>query len=201
MKNGRPFNDNKVNGGTNVRKLGRITKPELGDERNYIEVVIGRTRVASKPKEPKNVIPVLFTLNCEENLQTTETLKHAIIVESTDVLDHSKMLAHCSRLKPPYSGMYSLSTTKLLFVFDSENHTTEALNDGSDYWAKFNDVRQWSEGEFFGDQVVWLECFGLNPKCWSVSNITKIGEKWSPVLAVEQSKDGINNLTYAKLLV
>lgn len=49
--------------------------------------------------------------------------------------------------------------------------------------------------------MICIELYGLHPKCWSIESIKKIGEKWGPVLWVEQVGNGVQSLTFARLLV
>lgn len=65
----------------------------------------------------------------------------------------------------------------------------------------FDDVRLWTEGETYNDRVVLLNCYGLNPRCSTLDNIKKIGEKWGPVIYVEEDEGEIKSLTHARLLV
>ena len=88
-------------------------------------------------------------------------------------------------------GVFSLSPTKILIVFDSKHEAEIVAAIGSEYWNVFDDIRIWSEGEYFDNRIVWLECFGIHPKCWSEENVRKIGEKWGPVLSIDNSVDGL----------
>ena len=45
------------------------------------------------------------------------------------------------------------------------------------FGVSFNDLRRWSEGEYFSERWVLIECFGIAPRCWSLENIKKIGEQ------------------------
>lgn len=62
-------------------------------------------------------------------------------------------------------------------------------------------MRRWSEEEDDSDRVTWIECFGIPPKCWSFENVTLIGEIWGKVLHIDHDKEGVNSLTYARLMV
>lgn len=53
----------------------------------------------------------------------------------------------------------------------------------------------------YNDRLVWLECFEIHPKCWSLDNIKMIGEKWGSVLHVDHDVNGISCLTFARILV
>ena len=35
----------------------------------------------------------------------------------------------------------------------------------------FDDVREWLEGETYDDRLVWIECFGINPKGWTTKTL------------------------------
>ena len=51
------------------------------------------------------------------------------------------------------------------------------------------------------DRIVCLECFGIHPKCCSVDNLRRIGEKWGPVLSIQQCVEGLCSLSYARIFV
>lgn len=55
--------------------------------------------------------------------------------------------------------------------------------------------------ECYSERIVWLECVGLHPKCWSFENFKMIGEKWGKTLHVDHEFNGVNNITCAKILV
>ena len=61
--------------------------------------------------------------------------------------------------------MYSLSPTKILLVFDCKNEAMYVVSVDSPLWDVFDDVRMWSEGDMFDDRLVWLEFYGIHPKC------------------------------------
>ena len=65
----------------------------------------------------------------------------------------------------------------------------------------FDDIRLWSEGDRFDDRIVWIECYGIHPICWSEENVRRIGEKWGLVLSIDNRVDGLCSLTYARMLV
>ena len=46
-----------------------------------------------------------------------------------------------------------------------------------------------------------MECYGIHPKCWTIENVRNIGEKWGPVLYIDNSVDSLCSLTYARMLV
>ena len=76
-----------------------------------------------------------------------------------------------------------------------------AVSSSSELWSVFDDVRLWSEGEYFDDRLVWFECFGIHPSCWTMDNVRKIGENWGPVLTIDNKVDDICSLTHARMLV
>lgn len=97
--------------------------------------------------------------------------------------------------------MSSLSHSKLLLFFDNETELLKALDKTSALWKIFMEVRRWSEEEDYSERVTWIECFGIHPKCWSFENINAIGEKWGQVLHIDHDKEGVNSLTFARLMV
>lgn len=116
-------------------------------------------------------------------------------------MDVSKITSLVNASNVPVMGMFSLSLTKILLVFESEMDADNAIKEESGLWSVFDDVRRWSEGELFADRLVWIECFGIHPKCWSIETIRKIGEKWGPMIFIDEADNGIKNITHARLLV
>ena len=97
--------------------------------------------------------------------------------------------------------MYYLSPTKILIVFDYKIEASIAVSEESTLWDEFDNIRMWSEGDVFDDRLVWIECHGLHPKCWSTDNARKIGEKWGPVLCIENRVHNLYSLTFARMLI
>lgn len=127
--------------------------------------------------------------------------KFAIVAESSQPISLSKITTHIKASKNAISGMNLLSPCQLLLFFKSESDVDVALSEESDLWCIFDDLHRWSEGEIFSDRLVWLECFELHPKCWSLENARTIGEKWGPVVYVDQNHNGIQCLSHIRMLV
>ena len=53
----------------------------------------------------------------------------------------------------------------------------------------------------FDDRLVWLEFYGIHPKCWTMENVRKIGEKWGTVICIDNRVESLCSLTYARVLV
>ena len=70
-------------------------------------------------------------------------------------------------------------------MFECKNDALNAVSEDSSLWNVFDDVRLWSEDEMFDNRLVWIECYGIHPKCWTIENVRKIGEKWGPVLSID----------------
>ena len=128
-------------------------------------------------------------------------LQNAVIAENTNIINLEHTTAALADASVSVQGTFSLSPTKILLVFDCANEVEYAMREESDQWNIFDDIRIWSEGEMFDDRLVWLECYGIHPKCWSKKNIMCIGEKWGPVLHIDNSVENICSLTYARILV
>lgn len=101
----------------------------------------------------------------------------------------------------PFACMSSLSHTKLVLFFDTEMDMMNAMEKESPLWKIFADVRRWSECECYNDRLVWINCVGLHPKVWSFENIKTIGEKWGRVVQVDHEDNGVNSLTFARILI
>ena len=88
-----------------------------------------------------------------------------------------------------------------MIVFDNESDANSAVNMDSPLWNVFDDVRIWSEGESFDDRLVWIECIGIHPLCWSRENLKLIGEKWGHVVHIENKVQGVDSITSARILL
>lgn len=131
----------------------------------------------------------------------TDKLGRAVIVEYEEGMDPKQAVSLVVGTNVPFACMSFLSHTKFILFFDTEMEMMNAMDKVSPLWKIFADVHRWSEGECYSDRLVWIECFGLHPKCWSFENIKTIGEKWGRVLHVDHDDNGVNSLTFARLLV
>ena len=68
-------------------------------------------------------------------------------------------------------------------------------------WNIFDDIRMWSEGEFLDDRLVWIDCIGLHPLCYSTENLRKIGELWGPIIHIDSRIQGVERITGARILI
>ena len=183
----------------------RISTPANRDQRSYSDVVLGLKRKIEKLEEKveaeHNIIPAIFSLNVEENSDIARVLKTAAIAENTEVFNLTQILPRIQSCQANVKGILSVSPTKLLIVFDNENDVMNAVDMESPLWNVFDDVRLWSEGELFDDRLVWIECVGLHPLCWSKDNLKLIGEKWGHVMHIENKVQGIDSVTSARILL
>ena len=152
--------------------------------------------------EKKNkIIPVSFALNVEENMDNAELLKKSVIAENAEVLELSQIHDKIKACHVEVSKILSLSPTKLLIVFENEIDVECAVNVESPLWNIFDDVRIWSEGEYFDDRLVWIECVGIHPLLWSEENVKLIGQKWGEVIHIENHLQGVDTITRARIQV
>ena len=128
-------------------------------------------------------------------------LNQAIIAENSGVIDLDQAHLSISTSSASVKGMFSLSPTKFLLVFNCKEDTVNVVSMDSQLWNVFDDVRMWYEGEMFDNRLVRIECFGIHPKCWSKENVKSIGEKWGPALCVNNRVGNVCSLTYARMLV
>lgn len=85
--------------------------------------------------------------------------------------------------------MKILLPSKFILLFESESNVVNALDESCELWNIFGDLRRWSEGENFSERCIWIDCFGIPPKCWSLDNIRKIGEKWGSVVCLDRNTE------------
>ena len=185
--------------------LSNISNPAYRDHRSYHEVVLGLKKklevMENSVRTNKNVIPVTFSLNVEENSKVDSFLKTGVIAENRELPILTQISSRIEHCHANVTGIYSLSPTKLLITFENENDANIAVKDDSPLWNEFDDVRLWSEGESFDDRLVWIECVGIHPLCWSKENLKLIGEKWGDVVHIVSDVQGFDSLTSARILV
>lgn len=148
-----------------------------------------------------NVIPVLFDLKVVENKERALQLRQSIVTETGEVKDPLVLKKAAMECTPTPVSFSSLTPTKFLISFSSEEEVNTALEDNGDLWGIFDDVRRWTDGESFNERLVWIEYFNIFPKFWSLENIRRIGEQWGPVVRVDKNTENGCCLTHAKLLV
>lgn len=78
---------------------------------------------------------------------------------------------------------------------------TNAIEKNSPLWKLFVNVRRWSEEECFKERLVWIECVRFHPKCWSYENMKMLEEKCGRVIQVDHVNNGVNCLTFARILI
>ena len=183
--------------------IRKISNPAYRDSRRYSEVVAGaqKQRLESKKAEEEHVIPVTHSLKVSENVQNAGLLQMAIIAENTEVIQLPHVRAAVAASKVNESGLFSLSPTKILITFSCEIDARNAVNMDSPLWDVFDDIRMWSEGEFFDDRLVWIDCIGLHPLCYSKENLKIIGELWGPIIHIDSKVQGVERITGARILI
>ena len=209
------------------RQSNVIRKPAFRDEREYAEVVAGtrnqklecvavagtrkqkhdgvdeklRQKINGRKVEKEDVIPVSKWLKVSENVKAASLLQSAIIVENTDIFVLPHILSRITEAKVNETEIFSLSPTKLLITFGCEIDAKNAVSMDSLLWNMFDDIRMWSEGEFVDDRLVWIDCIGLHPLCYSMENLRKIGELWGPIIHIDNRVQGVERLTGARILL
>ena len=178
----------------------RIINPAFRDNRKYSEVLLGvrKQNPMSKMEEECNIIPICFSLNVSENRKTAALLERAVIAENTEPLNLCRIELKVTAMAASMLGMYSLSPTKILIVFPCKETATNAVSTDSPLWKLFDDIRIWSEGELFDDRLVWIECVDIYPVCWSMENMRRIGQKWRPILHIDNSVGSLDSLTFGE---
>ncbi|CAO2827612.1 unnamed protein product [Amaranthus hypochondriacus] len=178
----------------------KIFRPVFRDFRKYSDVV-SRKKKLEEEKTGERVIPSFRTLNVEENMEGYAKIQHAIIAETAAPLNIPTIKGDIASMPFPVDGTFYLSPTRLLISFKTESECARAVEESSPLWRIFDDVRVWSEGEYFTVRLVWVECFGIHPKCWSIENIQKIGAIWGPVIQVDGNVGTLPSLTSGIILL
>ena len=185
--------------------LNRNRRPAFRDGRRYSDVVAGVRKqmedLKAELEQKVNVIPVTHSINVSEDGKIASLLKMAIVAENSEVINIPLIQSQISECDVKVTGMFSLSPTKLLIVFDCELDAKNALEIDSPLWNVFDNVRLWCEGEFFDDRLVWIDCIGIHPLCCSKKNLKSIGELRGPVIHIDNKVQGIENITGARILI
>ena len=149
--------------------------PAFRDHRKYSEVLLGKQNLGSNENEESKAIPICFTLNGKEDRELVKMMEQVVIVENTEVLNLEQTVKKVAAVSKSVKSMYSLSPTKMLIVFVCNDDAKNIVSMDSSLWNIFDDIRLWSEGEMFDDRLVWIECYGIHPKCWTMDNTRMIG--------------------------
>ncbi|CAO2820369.1 unnamed protein product [Amaranthus hypochondriacus] len=198
-----------------------IKKPALRDDRKYVEVVLGKQKTISE-QEKALVQPQISAINevngiekvqtkgkkntkssliVSENSTMTEKLKNALVVYFKEPTNPKQAAEWVIELNVPCVCMSSISPLSLILFFESDIDTKDAMEEVSSLWKFFKNIRRWSENDRYNERLTWIECYGLHPKCWSLENIKRIGEQWGSVIHVDHEDNGLNSLTFARLLI
>lgn len=142
-----------------------------------------------------------ITLNVTENATVKDKLKTAIVVGVDEMITPTQAADLVVEANINCAYFSSLTSFSFVLFFESIVEMNKALDKSSPLWKHFKFVRRWSDEMEYMDRVACLECYGIHPTCWEIENIKKIGELWGMVLHVDNDINGVNNLTYARLLV
>ncbi|CAO2820347.1 unnamed protein product [Amaranthus hypochondriacus] len=184
-----------------LRDQSRIQQSTLRDHRKYTEVLKERrivpTSSNSQQKTSVNQVP----LKLYENHVIMNRLKHAVVIEDdklpngelvTEVIKNSNFHATC---------LSALSPNKIVLFLENELNVMDALSEESCLRKKFQSVRRWTDDEGSKERLVWLDCHGIHPKCWSFGNFCLIGSKWGKTIRFENVRHEFNSLTSVRILV
>lgn len=146
-------------------------------------------------------VPVDKVLTVIEISTMSNRLERAVVVEYDRSVSSSKAVSLAVASNDQFVCLSSLSPFKLILFFDTESEMRNAIDVASPLWTHFTKVRRWEDGEECGERVAVVECVGIHPKCWSLANITKIGENWGSVLHMDQEANGVHSLTFARVVI
>lgn len=198
-ENGGPRFQTTAGGKQSIKKP--ILSPAFRDTRRYSDVLRGRKSGYEKQPYSKPEERTKEVVHISENTTLTGKLKYAVRVMTEKVLDREEIGALLTGLDFNIIGVSSLAPTKLVIFLEREDDVTGAIAETSPLRRIFTDVRKWSDEEENISRLVWLECKGVPPKCYSEENFQKIGDVWGRTMRVVDMVNGINSLTSAKLLV
>lgn len=196
----------KRNNDLRVERLISNRNNALRDHRSYSDALLGSPN-GQQPEENGDAVSSneqmngLECIKLIESQKMKERLNLAVVLECENFDSIQQAGLAVEKTDVPYECMSSLSPSKLIVFFDNEMNLYSALEDASPLRAMFTVVRKWSEDECYLERIVWLECVGLNPLCYSHENLMSIGDKWGKTLKVDNVFNGVDSLTSAKLMV
>ncbi|CAO2824891.1 unnamed protein product [Amaranthus hypochondriacus] len=200
-RDGRSYND-VVNGKQSKEKVALEQK---GRDKNREERNIPEARwkevSGTKKKRKRNIPHVRIPLRAVENVRMVEKLEKVLVVKLGEKMSQKEAANLVANSEIPVSGMSSLNHNLIVLFFENVKELEDAMEKGSPLWTYFADVRRWSDEQNYNDRLVWIECHGLHPKCWSYENYKAIGEKWGKVIHIDHEKEGMVCLTFARVLV
>ena len=110
---------------------------------------------------------------CKENI---DWLAKSIVAEATKPIDFHRLTEWLPQVWRGVSSIRELGALMALVSFASEDAMNDAMKYGVDPVINFFfEIRLWSEVEWSFSRCVWLECRGLSPLAWSLSNLRRIG--------------------------
>ncbi|CAO2834640.1 unnamed protein product [Amaranthus hypochondriacus] len=179
-------------------KKHRIITPANRDSRMYVDVVRGSKRgenhVQGKMTENRDVFSV------QENVNMSEKLKMAVVLEIKGEKEAYTVAKTIEAAHLPIKFASLLSPNELILFMDEEQNINIALEKESILWQLGKPYR-WSDESFGKSRTTWVECEGIHPKWVSYENLVRLGEKWGSVVKVDQDINGVNSLTWARILI
>ena len=137
-------------GRSSAVSFNRTREAAFRDGRRYADVVAGVRKqmedLKAELEQKVKVIPVTHSINVSEDGKIANLLKSAIIAENSNVINIPQIQLKISECDVKVTGLFSLSPTKLLFVFDCELDAKNAVEIDSPLWNIFDNVRLWCEG-------------------------------------------------------
>ncbi|CAO2820974.1 unnamed protein product [Amaranthus hypochondriacus] len=211
------------------RKNGgrKIAHSAFRDERQYAEVVLGRqsenirqqqgtkghvhlnpvgtekARTGIRSRNPTSTRGEHFcTIQVPVNDNMVEKLHKAVVLEFDEWRDPTKLVELAVGTEVSFECMSHISHSKLIVFFGTEDQVMNAINKESPLWSVCKRVCRWdNESGAIMERTVWVECTGIHPIWWGEGNIRGLGERWGRVAKVEGEVNGINSLTYARMLI
>ncbi|CAO2825319.1 unnamed protein product [Amaranthus hypochondriacus] len=187
--------------GNMVTRQG-VFYPAQRNHRNYAEVVRGYSKTIRPPlnntnSEERNCTKVKLI----ENEMVKERLKVAVVIEVEEEEDMEHAVTSLKGMNISILDFSHLTPFKFVAFFENELRMVDAMKTNSPLLMAFPKARKWSENEKVVERCAWLECRGLDPRCWSEGNLKIIGQKWGTVIRIENGYNGLNSITAARLLV
>ncbi|CAO2834639.1 unnamed protein product [Amaranthus hypochondriacus] len=184
-----------------LRDQHRTQQPAFRDQRQYSEALEGRRRVPTSSDPHQKMTANQVPIKLFENHVIVKRLKHAIVIEDDKLPCGAKISELINNCNLHVTCLSSLSPYKIVLFLEDELNVKEALSEKSTLRTVFQNVRRWTDDECSNERLVWLDCHGIHPKCWSNGNFSLIGNKWGRTIRFENVRHEFNCLTSVRILV
>ena len=136
------------------------------------------------------------------NNKNLEWLRQSIVVKKATPINIAEVSNNLPSANKRVAKVREWGSFMVLINFKSK----EAMEDVLSYEVEwlclfFNKFRPWSSNEWPYSRKVWIECIGLQPFTWSISNLRAIGQAWGTVIGFDEDSVSSRCVGTARVLI